>query len=368
MSRFPLRPAFVLLAALASCVVAACSPGVAAPAVEPAKPAGAAVEVARVVRGELTARYTGTAALEAEREARLVSEVAGSVVQILVEEGDRVRKGQVLARLDADRSRLQLREAEADLQRRRNDVERSGKLLARQLVGVSAHEQAESDLATRNAEVGLARVSVGKAEIRAPFDGIVTRRWVKQGQLLALAAPVFDLADFSDLRAQLRVPERDVVALARGQQVELRADALPGRRFAARIERIAPVVDRASGTVSVVVAADNREGLLRPGLFCRLDIAYRHVDDALLLPKAAVLGNADDTSVYVVDAGHARRTRVRLGHETAGQVEVLDGLAADAEVVVAGQSALSDGAAVEVLPTRAIASAPSVAATAAPRR
>lgn len=349
------RPTFLLpLAPIAlALTLIACSSGSATPAGAESKPqaAGQPVEVARVERGELIARYAATAALQAEREAKLVSEMPGTVLELLVEEGDSVRKGQVLARIDADRSRLQLREAEADLQRRKNDVDRGEKLLARQLIAANAHDQTASDYAVRRAEVDLVRVSVGKSEIRAPFDGVITRRWVKQGQLLMAHAAVFDVADFSDLRADLRVPERDAVSLAAGQPVSFTVDALGGRAFTAKVERVAPVVDRTSGTINVTVRVANRDRTLRPGLFTRMDIAFLHVDDAVLVPKTAVLGNRNAAIAYVIVGGKAHRVPIRLGHESGARVQVLEGLDAGTEVVVTGHSALNEGALVEVLPT-----------------
>lgn len=357
-----------LLPLAVALALAACSTGTASPVAEKEKPAGQPVEVARVARGELTARYAATATLEAENEAKLVSEVPGTVLELLVEEGAHVRKGQVLARLDADRSRLQLREAEADLQRRRNDVERGEKLLARQLIPATTHDQATSDYAVRRAEVDLARVAVGKSEIRAPFDGVVTRRWVKRGQLLAAHDPVFDVADFSKLRADLRVPERDAVALAAGQPVRFSVDALGAEEFDAKIQRVAPVVDRASGTVEVTVAIANADGRLRPGLFSRMDIAFLHLDDAVLMPKAAVLGSRNAAIAYVVRDGKAVRTPIRLGHENGTKVQVLEGVGDGDAVVVTGHGALSDGALVEVLADAdAIAQSRAVAANGAKR-
>ena len=356
--------ALIALAALGLMLaLGACSTGTASPVAGKDKPAGQPVEVARVARGELTARYAATAALQAERESKLVAEVPGTVLELLVEEGDVVRKGQVLARLDADRSRLQLREAEADLQRRKNDVERGEKLLARRLIAANSHDQTTSDYAVRRAEVDLARVSVGKSEIRAPYAGTVTRRWVKRGQLLAANAPVFDIADFSELRADLRVPERDAVNLAAGQPVAFKVDALGAREFSARVERVAPVVDRESGTVNVTVRVPNDDLVLRPGLFTRMDIAFLHLDDAVLLPKAAVLGSRDAAMTWVVNDGKAVRTPVRLGHDSGAHVQVLHGVDAGADVVVTGQSALNDGALVEVLPgvQAAMATSPAVA-------
>lgn len=307
------------------------------------------VETARVEQGELTARYSATATLQAEHEAKLISEVPGTVLELLVEEGDSVKKGQLLARVDAAHSRLQLREAEADLQRRKNDVDRGEKLLDRKLIAATLQDQAESDYAVRRADVDLARVVVNKAEIRAPFDGVVTRRWIKKGQLLETNDAVFDMANFSDLRAELRVPERDAVALAAGQPVSFTVDALANRQFEAEVERVAPVVDSDSGTVKVTVRIDNRDRTLRPGLFTRMDISFLHLANAVLLPKTAVLGSHDTTFAYVIENAKAVRTPVRLGHQSGSSIQVLEGVDAGAEVVVIGQAALSDGALVEVL-------------------
>ncbi|MEO8010768.1 MAG: efflux RND transporter periplasmic adaptor subunit, partial [Dokdonella sp.] len=313
----------------------------------------------------LTARDAAAAALQAEREATLVSEVPGTVLELLVEEGDTVRKGQVLARIDAERSRLQLREAEADLQRRKNDLERGEKLLARHLIAANVHDQSTSEYAVRRAEVALARVSVDKSEIRAPFDGVITRRWVKRGHLLAANGSVYDIADFTDLRADLRVPERDAVALASGQPVTFTVDALGTRTFTASVQRIAPVIDRASGTVMVTVRIDNRDRSLRPGLFARMDVTFLHVADAVLMPKSAVLGSRDAAFTFVVEGSTARRVPLRLGQESGDRVQVLEGVETGALVVVTGQAALIDGALVEVLTSKpaAIVQAPSTAST-----
>ena len=339
--------AIALTAALAGCSNSPASTSVAEKKSE-AK-AAQPVEVARVEQGEMTARYSATATLQAEHEAKLISEVPGTVLELLVEEGDSVKKGQLLARVDAAHSRLQLREAEADLQRRKNDVDRGEKLLDRKLIAANLQDQAESDFAVRKADVDLARVVVTKAEIRAPFDGVITRRWIKQGQLLQANDAVFDIANFNDLRAELRVPERDAVTLAAGQPVSFTVDALANRQFEAKVERVAPVVDSDSGTVKVTVRIDNRDKTLRPGLFTRMDISFLHVANAVLMPKAAVLGSRDAAIAYVIEGGKAVRTSIRLGHENGSSVQVLEGLDAGAEVVVIGHAALSDGALVEVL-------------------
>lgn len=341
--------ALISLLAIAALGLSACGGGDKPVAKEDDKPNAIAVEAVAVERGEMVAHYTATAALEAERSASLVAELPGTVLSIDVEEGQAVRKGQVLARLDADRSRLTLRQNEAELERLRNDVDRNGRLIERKLIAANSYDQAQSEFLARQADTEIARMKVRKSEIRAPFDGVITRRWIKRGQFMAENTVAFDIADFSDLKTRLNIPERDASALKVGQAVVIDVDALPNQRFTGIIQRIAPVVDQASGTIAVTVAADNQAGSLRPGLFCRLDIAFDRIADATLLPKAAVQGGQGDSVVYVVADGKAKRTRVQLGRENAGRVQVLDGVSPGALVVTAGQAALNDGAVVEVL-------------------
>jgi membrane fusion protein, multidrug efflux system len=315
------------------------------------------VEIAAVVQGDITATYAGTATLEAEHEAKVVSEIGGVVLALNAEEGQSVRKGQVLAKLDAERHSVLLRQAEAELERLRHQDARNENLFQRQLIARNAYEQNKSDLATRKAEVDMARLSLSKCAVVAPFDGVITRRWIKQGQLLKVNEVAFEMADFSELKARLRVPERASAALKPGQIVDYRADALPGQRFRAEVERVSPVVDAASGTVDITVAVDNSEGKLRPGLFSRLDVAYDNVAAAILIPKTALLSGDRDTSVFVVRDNKATRVAIRLGYESGKNVQVLQGLSPGADVVVAGQSALTEGSEVQAMRTEPTAEA-----------
>lgn len=318
------------------------------------------VEVSAVSQGDITAKYAGTATLEAEREAKIVSEIGGVVLKLNVEEGQFVRKGQILAKLDGERHAVLVRQAEAEMERLRHNDMRNERLFERQLIAKNLYEQNKSDLASRKAEVELARLSLSKCAVVAPFDGVVTRRWVKEGQLLKANDVAFEMADFSDLKARLRVPERASVALKPGQPVEYHADALPGASFQATVERVSPIVDAKSGTVEVLVKVDNGERLLRPGLFSRLEISYDHVAAAILVPKSALLTGERDSSVFVVRDSKAVKVPVKLGYESGNNVQVLAGVEPGAEVITAGHAALIDGSLVEALKRAAVAAAVAV--------
>lgn len=329
----------------------------------PATPRGTPVEVAAVERGELAPVYLATAALEAEREATLLAEMAGEVVSIEVEEGDRVVAGQVLARVDHTRQALELRQIASVADRLANDVARNEALVERRMISREAYDRARYESDTQVAAVELKRLDLGKTAIRAPFAGVVTRRFIKDGQWLKREAPAFAIADFTRLQARIDVPERSVALIRPGVPVRFEADAIPGRTFSARIERIAPVVDQASGTVAAVVQVDNADFALRPGLFVRLGVNYERIADAVLVPRAALVEDDGQRHVFVVADGKARKREVRLGLADGERVQVLEGLDAGDQVVVVGQNTLVDGTTVQAL-TPAAADAASAATTA----
>jgi len=319
------------------------------PAVKAEAAPAVPVEVAAVAAGPLAPSYVATTNLEAEREARVMAELAGQVTEVLVEEGDRVAAGQVLARIDGTREAIELRQVQSVLDRLDHDAKRNERLIERRMISREAYDQTHYEQDVQRAAAGLAQVTLRKTEIRAPYAGVVTRRWVKQGQWLKLQEPAFDLADFDNLRARVNVPERASGLIKAGQPVAFTADALPGTSYAATVERIAPVVDRATGTVGAIVRIDNRDGALRPGLFVRLAIEYQHIEQATLMPKIAVIANDASAHVFVVDGGKARKRDVTLGVENGESVQVLAGVEPGNTVVTLGQQSLKDGDAVQVV-------------------
>jgi membrane fusion protein (multidrug efflux system) len=303
-----------------------------------------AVETVQPKRGELVRTFAGTATLTAERAASLVSENGGEVLKIYVEEGDRV-----VARIDGERARLALAQTASVAQRLDHEADRANQLLDKHMIAADAVERARFERDAQRAAVDLAALSFSKSEIRAPYAGVITRRHIKQGQWLAPNGQAFEIADFDDLVADLPVPEKELAGLTAGQPVSIRADAFRDGEFIGEVERIGAVVDAASGTASVRVDVAEADTPLRPGQFVRIAIERERVADALLLPKAAVLMDGRRAEVFAVSDGKARRLPVVLGGEQDGWVQVLDGLAEDAQVVSLGQAQLSDGDAVAIV-------------------
>ncbi|MEL7310178.1 MAG: efflux RND transporter periplasmic adaptor subunit [Pseudomonadota bacterium] len=307
------------------------------------------VEVIDIERGDVFAAYTGAASLEAFDEATVVAKVGGEVRQILVEEGDRVKRGDVLARLDGDQLRLELEQSRANLAKLEQEYNRNLELHERGLVAASAFETTKFDLDALRAANKLAELQYRYTTIRAPIDGVVSQRDIKVGNTIAQNASTFRITALDPLVANLFVPEREFGRIAAEQQVKLSIDALPNETFDGVIARISPTVDAESGTFKATVEIEDDSGRLKPGMFGRFAVIYDRQVDALLLPQDALIETQSGKIVYIVDAGVAKRVGVTTGYSWENDVAVLDGLSDGARVVVVGQAALRDGSKVRVI-------------------
>lgn len=306
------------------------------------------VEVSRVAKRPISASYSGTANLEAPAEAQVVAKTSGVVLQVLAEEGDQVRAGQTLARIDPDRARLEVERTGAAVRKLQSNFQRAQELVASKLVSAESVEQIRFDLEAARASHDLARLELSYTNIVAPFDGVVAQRMVKTGNLVALNAPAFRVVDTSRLEAVLNVPEREVATLRTGMPLRMLVDAIPGTVFEGRVDRTSPVVDAGSGTFRVVAAFDGGTAL-RPGMFGRIEVVYDQRKDALTMPRIALLENEGEPAVFVVRENKAVRVPVQLGYINGELAEVRGGLSEGDDVVTAGKVAIRDGSEVEVI-------------------
>jgi membrane fusion protein, multidrug efflux system len=319
------------------------------------------VEVAALERGDVFAVYNGTASLETDADALVVAKVAGEVVEILAEEGDRVTEGQVLARLDGDRLRLEMERARANLRKLEQEYNRSVELFERGLVSSGAFEGQKYELEGLRAIYRLAQLEYNYTQVRAPISGVVARRHIRLGNTISVNEPAFQVTELDPLIAYIHIPEREFRRLEPGQAAELTLDAIPGQRFQAKVQRISPVVDPVTGTFKVTMEVPDQGGRLKPGMFGRFNIVWDTRHDALLAPRVAIVDDDVSDSVFVIVDGKAERRTVRTGYARGAQVEIVDGLNGDEEIVVIGQAGLRDGASVEVVRRRNDGAEPRVA-------
>ena len=306
------------------------------------------VEVAKAGRRAIAASYSGTAPLEARAEAQVVAKTSGIAMRVFADVGQQVRAGQPLVQIDRDRAALQVAQADATVRKLEANYRRASQLVQQQMISANDVDQLRFDLENARAQHRLARLELSYGTVTAPISGVVAARSIKPGNLVQINTPIFTIVDNSRLEATLNAPEREIETLKPGQAVALTVDALPGKQFEGTIDRVSPVVDAGSGTFRVVCAFDGG-GLLQPGMFGRIRIAYDQRANALVIPRNALLEDGGAPSVYTVREAKAMRIPVKLGYTEGEWVEVREGLREGDPVVVAGKAALREGSAVQVI-------------------
>lgn len=337
----------------------------------------------RQVQGKIST----TAYLEAEHRVVVIPRIAvpGRVSEVLVDEGDTVKKGDLLARIDDREVNMLLQEREAEFADQENrlefqrqevkairhreseakvDLEKAKADLARlenldpELVSprdlddakfnlrktqnaakVAAFEVTKAELnvriseaavAMRKARLEQARLQASEHTVRAPISGVVHARHIKGGELITNGTETFELVDTSALVSYLERPQRELGMIQSARQVVFRTDAFPGRTFHAKVDLILPIVDRETGTFRMRVRVEQSEvQLLRPGLFMRAEILTEDRREALMVPKTAVLAEGDAAVVFFVrkpegKLGRARRLVLETGLEDEQDVECLN--------------------------------------------
>ena len=307
------------------------------------------VEAASAIRGDISAFFSGTASLEAEEEANVATKASGVVTKIFVEEGDRVRAGQALAKLDGERLALELARTEVSLNKLKREHDRNEELYKKQLISVEEYERIKSDYETQQAAYNLAKLELDYTTVRAPISGIVSQRYIKVGNTLQMNEQTFMISDFDPLLAVMYAPEKELGKLKVGQDAQLTVDALAGTNFAGTIKRISPIVDATTGTFKVTIEVQDKSRVLKPGMFGRVQIIYDTHMGTLLVPKEAVIEEDSEISLYVVQDSQAFRKVIDRGYVDERYVEILSGIDEGAQIITAGQGSLRDSARVEVI-------------------
>jgi membrane fusion protein (multidrug efflux system) len=307
------------------------------------------VEVTTVVRQTISSFIETNGTLEAEVEVDLVARVSAPIVSLDVEEGDHVREGQQLARLDDVEILVQEELARVAVAETRQAFERATKLYGEGLISPEEYERAVSAYDAAKAQLRASEIQREFTVLRAPFSGRIVRRYVDPAQQVSVNTPIFRLSDFDPLLCPIQIPERDLPRVRLNQEAWLSVEGAPGERFPARVLRISPIVEAETGTVKVTLEIRHAERL-RPGMFARVYVETQTRENALVVPKAALSLESIGDTVYVAAGGQASRREVELGFRQGDLVQIVSGVEAGEQVVIVGQDGLSDGTPLQVLP------------------
>ena len=293
-----------------------------------------------------TLPVTGT--LMALTAATVKAKVAGELVEVTVREGQPVRQGQLLARIDQTEVQARVAARSADVAAARAQLQLADKnrstqqaLLDRNFISQNSFDATQSsyDVAVarlRAAEADLvsARKTLGDSTLLAPFSGIVSERHVQPGERVPLDAKVISIVDLSVLTLEASVPASSIAQVRVGQPLGFRVDGFGDRRFAGRIDRINPATSAGSRSISIYAVIDNKDRSLRGGLFAQGDLTLERIDNVVVVPASAVREEIGQTFVYSIENGVVRKKSVKIGQADAnGTLQVLTGLAVGDRIV-----------------------------------
>jgi RND family efflux transporter MFP subunit len=299
--------------------------------------------------------------IETRTSSQVAAEVPGEIVRVLVDEGQGVAAGAVLAEIDGSEYALERAREQAEvgrlsalLRKQEGDLERARKLYAENLIaedqldGLAAELDAlRQQWAGAQAKLESTERRVAKTQLLAPVESEVATRHVDVGDYVQTGTVAFDLIDMRHLRVRLPFPEYRAPQLAAGLPVRLRSAAAGDSVVNARVTDIRPGVNPSSRSVTLIVDFENPGGW-RPGASVRAELILSVREAALLVPQVAVVRRPAGEVVYVIENGIARERVVRRGERRGREVEILDGLTGDEVIAVDGAGFLADGAKVDI--------------------
>jgi membrane fusion protein (multidrug efflux system) len=318
-----------------------------APTSRQADPNSAAMPVytARVEPRLLQERVTATGSVTADESVELVSEIAGKVVAMAFDEGSRVKRGDVLVKLEDAELAAQLARAQSRVALARAQAERQKQLVAAGGTSQAEVDAAESEVKVLEAEVELARALLAKTEVRAPFDGAVGLRYVSVGANITPNTRIATLQKIDTIKVEFSIAERHLDRVRPDAEVQISVTGL-SEPFKGKIYAVEPRIDPSTRTLRLRARAENPGGKALPGGFATVVVPLQEIPDALMVPADAIISGLNEQQVYVLENGRAELRTVRTGLRLARDVQVVSGLEPGAIVITSGQLQLRPGVAV----------------------
>jgi RND family efflux transporter MFP subunit len=312
------------------------------------------VHVVHPVRESLDSSLTLPGNIEALEQASLYAHVAGYLKKIYVDEGDRVKKGQLLAEIDAPDILDEYNKLKAGYNFKKITRDRYKDLLDDHVISQQEFDSVDSAYNEEKAKLHNSEANVEYTHIRAPFTGSIARRYKWPGDLIEVTTkgdqnPIFLLVNEEKLRIAINVPQSNLSDVKLGSPVDIKVDTFADEVFKGEVSRLDSLLDESTKTQRVLIDIVNSEGKLHAGMFVSVILHFQHKDDVLTIPMAAVDKQGDKAFVFIHDNGKAKRVSITLGLSEEEKVEVASGLSPNDEVILKGTVPPVDGASVQII-------------------
>lgn len=306
------------------------------------------VKVTPVVLAEFTESIDVVGTARANEQVLITSKNADIIDEVYFDDGQMVKKSDVLVQLNNQEEKAKVNELTANLSESKAHLKRLTELLESRSTSRSTVEQQESSTKAIEAQLVSAKAKLNDLTIRAPFSGVLGFREVSKGAYVDSGDVITSLDDLSQIKVNFHLPERFLTKIRVGQTIHALTDAYKEQEFTGKISAIDSRIDPSTRSIKVRAILANKSLKLRPGMMLKINVIMQ-VDKVLQLPESSIIPIESTHYVFVVNNGIAHRKAITIGRRHPGIVEVTSGLVAGEQVVVEGALKLREGAAVEIL-------------------
>lgn len=310
------------------------------------------VEVTKVKRGLISDFILLSTNLETEKMASVYSRVQGLVENISAEEGDNVKKGQILMTLEADEYVLAEEKARLNYLSQKSDYNRMEAMYQENLLSKEEFEKARYTLQGLEVDWKQAKLNLSYTRITTPIAGVVGDRLIKPGDRIQPADKLYSVINTSEMIAVVYAPEKQMGNVVKNQRAYITSDHLDGEQYEGWIKRVSPVVDPQSGTFKITIGVKNKNNILKSGMFVNTHIITATHENAVLIPKTAIVYENEQLSVYVVRDSIVNKVALKVGFQDGEKIESLEGIEEGDLIIVVGQAGLKDKTKVRIVNER----------------
>jgi len=320
------------------------------------------VEITTVGKGEIASEFAYTGRAAASKTVAVIPMVPGKVTNYNYEVGDSVAEGAVLFTVDSIDLVNNLRSLEANykaaelgVNNAKTAYENNKLLFDEDIISKTefdqiqyAYESAAAQLEALQVQIDTVNKSISDCAVKSPMDGVIAARGIEKGGMAAQTSPAYTVMDLSVVKVEVGVSEQAVNKIHVGDEVAVLMTAVSAEPLKGTVATVAPTVGQ-TGTYAVTVELDNAEGLIKAGMLAEVNFTAEKAEDAIILPRNAVITKDDETYVYIIEQDTAKKVMVELGIESDESIEITKGLKDGDAVVIKGQTYISDGEAVNVM-------------------
>jgi membrane fusion protein (multidrug efflux system) len=289
------------------------------------------------------------AQVEPYDEVWVKAEVSGQVVEVLVKEGQRVKRGQALVQLDNRDYRSRLAGIEANYKLAKLNYDRIEALVKKKITAPTKLDEIEAQLKDLGAQREEARLALSRTRITSPLSSLLNRIEAKEGDYLAVGDPVAQILEIDQVKVTVGVPESDVAAIFDLEEADVIIEALGKRRVKGKRVFLSRQPGSLARLFDLELRVPNPDGRILPGMFARVELVKQVFEQALAVPLYAVITQGDERFVFVEEGGRAERRSVKLGVLVGWEVQISSGLKPGEKVIVVGHRLVDDGQPVEVI-------------------